>query len=156
MRRPALLACLALTLLAPPPAAAQAPDALCTALRRLAEAAANGFDYLPTGQRYVPGSVEERRGVLRPADGPARAVFYATMAMTNSAQRGHAFAQRAHALETDVGRCFPQAEASGMQPVQHGAFGTWTLPRAVIALRRDDGDGGLSSAEIELSVASRW
>jgi len=145
-----------LPLLAPAPAEAQAPGPCCAGLRQLVAAAGSGFDYLPTGQRLLPGSIEERRGTLEAQGGPPRAVFYAIMMRDASARRPNPVEAHFHALSAEIGRCMPEAEASPARPGQGGAVAAWTLPRAVVGLRRDDGQGFASSALVEVSVASRW
>jgi hypothetical protein len=153
---------LAAAALLPLPAPAQPPQqhgeaaAFCAALRRLAAAAASGFDSVDRAPHLVPGSVEERRGVTAAADGPPRAVLYAVMARAPSRQRPNPVAARFEALRAEVARCLPEAEAGPVTQGQGGAQARWTTPQAVIGLRRDDGEGFASDAELELSVASRW
>ncbi|MBX9700255.1 MAG: hypothetical protein K2X74_12515 [Acetobacteraceae bacterium] len=158
MRRLALICVLALTL--PPEATAQGSrrgdDPFCTALRQVVNAAGSGFDYLPRNQRLLPGSVEERRGITRTGDGPPRAVVYAIMLRDNSGERPSPAAARFQALQAAISRCLPDAQASPPQAAPRGATAAWTLPMALIGLRRDEGEGFASSAEVEISVASRW
>lgn len=146
--------CLLVALLLPLPAAAQAPDAFCLSLRRLAEGAANGFDYIPQGGHVIPGSVFERRGVFQDQDGPARAAYIALLA--TSRERPSPIEARFRHVQAEIARCLPDAQAAPLQQVQRGAIATWTTSQARIALRRDDGDGFASDAELELAVASRW
>jgi hypothetical protein len=152
---------LAAATLAPPPAAAQAqphgePAAFCAALRRLAAAAASGFESIDRAPHLIPGSVEERRGVTAAADGPPRAVLHAVMLRDPSRQRPNPVVARFEALRAEITRCLPEAEAGPVAQGQGGAQARWTTPQAVIGLRRDDGEGFASDAELELSVASRW
>lgn len=155
MRR---LALLLLPLLAPLEAEAQqrGPDAFCTALTRLVTAAGASFDYIPRNQQLIPGSISERRGVARTGDGPPRAAIFATMMRDESRQRPNPVVPRFEQLRQQVTRCLPDAVPGPVTPGQGGATTSWTLQRAVIGLRRDDGEGAASTAEIELSVASRW
>ena len=154
MRRLALLP----LLVAPLPADAQqhAPDAFCAGLRQLVAAAASGFDYLPANQRLLPGSIEERRGITRSEGGPPRAAFFATMLRDASAQRPNPAQARFHALQAAIPRCLPDAAAGPGGEGPHGGVASWTIQQAAIGLRYDPGDGYAASAEVEVSVASRW
>lgn len=152
MRR---LLAVALPLLAAP-ASALAADAFCTGLSTLVAAASQGFDYLPRGGRLLPGSIEERRGITRTGDGPPRAVFFAVMLRDPAAQHPNPVQSRFRALQTAIGQCLPEAEARPAADGQGGAVARWSTQQALIELRRDDGSGGLSSAEVEISIASRW
>lgn len=154
MRRSLLLLPL---LLAPLAARAEAPPSpFCAGLRRLVAAAASGFDYLPANQRLLPGSVEERRGITRTEGGPPRAVFYAVMLQDASRRHPNPVEARFHALAAEITRCLPDATASPAQVREGGAVAGWTTPQALVGLRRDDGQGFASTAEVTLSVASRW
>lgn len=155
MRRALLL----ISILAPLQAAAQPArnaDALCTGLHYLVAAAPSGFDYVPRDPRQIPGSIEERRGIVRTGDGPPRAVFYAVMLRDASRERPNPVQARFRSLQAAIARCLPDAQAAPVSEGAHGAMATWTLPQALIALRRDDGEGFASTAELELSVAARW
>lgn len=154
-----ILAPVLLTLLAAPlPAAAQAHanDAFCAGLRQLVAAAASGFDYLPANQRLLPGSIAERRGVTRSEGGPPRAAFFAVMLRDASAQRPNPAEARFRALQAAIPRCLPDVAAGPGGEGPRGAVASWTIQQAVIGLRYDAGDGFASTAEIEISVASRW
>lgn len=158
---PALRRLLTLLVLlaAPLPALAQGQprqDPFCTALRQLVTAAASGFDYVPRGQRLIPGSVDERRGVTRTGDGPPRGVIYAVMLRDQSRQRPNPVVARFTALQGQITRCLPEAEAGPVVQGQGGLTTSWRTPQAIIGLRRDDGEGFASTAEVELSVAARW
>ncbi len=148
MLSPALLASL--------PAAAEASEAFCASLRQLAVAAAEGFVNVPPGRHLVPGSIEERRGVTRSGDGPPRAVLYVTMVRDNSRQHPNPAEGRFRAYATEIPACLPDAEAVSSADRSGGAERVWRTSRAVIGLRLDRGDGYLSNAEVELSIASRW
>lgn len=156
MRRLGLMLALLGPLVAPLPAAAQAPDALCRGMRQVVEAAAESFDSLMPQAHFLPGSLEERRGVARDPGEPPRAVLYALMLRAPAAQRPSPAEARWRALHGEIGRCFPDATFSGDMAGQEGARAVWTLPRALIRLRRDDGMGGLSTAEVEIAILSRW
>lgn len=159
MRR---LALLLLPLLAPADAEAQSrnaqrgQDPFCAALTRLVGAAGASFDYLPRNQQLVPGSISERRGVARTGDGPPRAAIFAVMMRDESRQRPNPVIPRFEQIRQQVTRCLPDAVANPVTPGQGGAVTSWTMQMAVIGLRRDDGEGAASTAEVELSVASRW
>lgn len=150
MRRLLLL----VALFAPLPAAAQ--DAFCTGLQRLVEQARWGFSDLGLGGRVLHGSVQERRGVLESPDGPARGAFFAIMLNAPSRELAAVVAPRFQALHTEIARCLPTAEGGATQAGQGGAVAVWRTPYAVVRLRREDGDGFASTAEIEVVVASRW
>jgi hypothetical protein len=147
---------LLLPLLAQTPTQAQATDAFCLGLRQLVEAAANGFDYLPLGERRLPNSLNERRGITQSPDGPPRAAYYATMMSTPSRRQLSAAELHFSELNAEIGRCLLGAESGPMIRGQDGVRTSWTTPRAVVHLRREDGDGFASSAEVEVIVASRW
>jgi hypothetical protein len=147
---------LLLPLLALVPIQARATDAFCAGLRQLVEASADGFDYLPLGQRLLPGSLHERRGIAQSPDGPPRAAYYATMMSGPSSRKPSAADQRFRELHGTIARCMPDAESGPTIEAQGGARTSWTTPRAVVHLRREDGDGFASNAEVEVTVASRW
>lgn len=151
MRRLLLLA----ALLSPLPA--QAQDAFCGGLRQIVQAAAQDFVELPLGSHYLPGSVNERRGVAPPAEGgPPRAVYYAVM-LRDASPRALSLAEaHTRTLQTEISRCLPQAQASAPAISERGSFQSWTLERAVVGLRREDSRGFASSTEIEVSITSRW
>jgi hypothetical protein len=146
---------LAAALLAP--LSAQAQDAFCQGLRQIVQAAAQDFVELPAGSRYLHGSVAERRGVAPPFDGaPPRAVYYAVM-LRDDSPRAFALADsHMRNLQTEIGRCLPQAQASPVASNDRGSLQTWTMERAVVGLRREDSRGFASSTEIEVSITSRW
>ncbi|UPY36446.1 hypothetical protein [Sediminicoccus sp. KRV36] len=151
MRRLALLT----ILLAP--ITAQAQDAFCNGLRQIVQAAAQDFAELPQGTHYLHGSVNERRAVAPPVQGgPPRAVYYAVMLRDNSPRAFTLADGHMRSLQTDITRCLPQAQASGVGSNDRGSFQTWTLERAVVGLRREDSRGFASSTEIEVSITSRW
>lgn len=153
MRRLALL--LPLPLLAPLPVAPQPHDAFCAGLLHLVQAAPSGFAYVDRGQRVVPGSLDERRGVLAAAFGPPRAAYHAMMLRT-PAEHGSTTQARFHALQAQIGHCLPGIPATPVTAGEGGAHIAWTTDQAVILLRREDGQGGASTAEVEISVAARW
>jgi hypothetical protein len=154
MRRLALL--LPLPLLAPLPVAPQTHDAFCAGLLHLVQAAPSGFAYVDRGQRVVPGSVEERRGTLTAAFGPPRAAYHAMMLRAPAAQHPNPVEGRFHGLQAQIGHCLPGIAATPVTAGEGGAHIAWTTDQAVILLRREDGQGGASTAEVELSVAARW
>ena len=59
-------------------------------------------------------------------------------------------------LHGEIARCLLDAESGPVIPGQGGARMSWTTQQAVVHLRREDGDGFASNAEIEVTVASRW
>jgi hypothetical protein len=150
LRRLALLA----TLLAPLPAEAQ--DAFCAGLQRLVRGAANGFLEIPAGGRILHGSLEERRGVVRSEEGPARGGYLALMLTAPSRERPNPAVTRFHALQAEIARCLPDAQAGQVQRVDRGQRVVWTTPQARIVLRSDEGDGFASNAEVDVAVVSRW
>jgi len=151
MRRLALL-----TLLLAP-MTAQAQDALCTGLRQIVHAAATDFAELPLGSHLLHGSVNERRAVAPPVQGgPPRAVFYAVMLRDNSPRAFTLADSHMRNLQTEINRCLPQAQASGVATSDRGSFQSWTMERAVVGLRREDSRGFASSTEVEVSITSRW
>ena len=139
-----------------PSAAHGRPDAFCNGLRQLVGAAASGFDYLPRDSRLLPGSIEERRGITRSGDGPPRAVFYAVMLREAAREGPNPAAARFRTLQAEITRCLPDAQAAPAAEGQGGAVARWSLPTAIVGLRRDDGAGFASSMEVEVSVAPRW
>jgi hypothetical protein len=150
---------LAAVLLAPLPTLglAQAPDAFCTGLRRIVQAAAQDFVELPAGTHYLHGSVAERRAVAPPFQGgPPRAVYYAVMLRDESPRAFTLAEQHMRSLQTEINRCLPQAQVSGIASNDRGTLQTWTMERAVVGLRREDSRGFASSTEIEVSITSRW
>jgi hypothetical protein len=147
---------LPLALLPSLPAMAETAGPFCAALRELAVAAADGFESVPRGGHKLPGSVEERRGITRSGDGPPRAVFYAVMLRDGSRQHPNPADARFRALGAEIPRCLPEAEAVSAAERQGGADMSWRTSQAVIGLRLDRGDGYLSNAEVEVSIASRW
>jgi hypothetical protein len=150
LRRLALLA----ILLAPLPAAAQ--DAFCAGLQRLVRGAASGFLEVPPSGHVLPGSREERRGMIRDQDGPAHGAYLALMLTAPSAQRPNPAATRFHALQAEITRCLPDAESAPAQRVDRGQRAVWTTPQARVVLRSDEGDGFASDAEVDIAVVSRW
>jgi hypothetical protein len=143
-------------LLALMPIQAKATDAFCAGLRQLVEAAANGFDSLPLGERRLLGSLNERRGITQSSDGPPRAAYYATMMSGPSRRQPSAAELHFRELHGEIARCLLGAEDGPMIGGQGGARTSWTTPQAVVHLRREDGDGFASNAEVEVIVASRW
>jgi hypothetical protein len=143
-------------LLASLPTQAQATEAFCAGLRQLVEAAANGFDNLPIGEHHLPGSINERRGITQSPDGPPRAAYYATMMSSPSHRQPSAAELHFHELHGEIARCLPDAENGPVIPGQGGARMSWTTQQAMVHLRREDGDGFASNAEVEVTVASRW
>lgn len=137
-------------------AAPGGPDPFCAALTRVVGAAGSGFDYLPRNQQLLPGSINERRGIVRTGDGPPRAAFFAVMMRDESRQRPNPVVPRFAELQRQITRCLPEAQVTGPTTGQGGAVASWTLSRALVGLRRDDGEGAASTAEVEISVASRW
>ncbi len=145
-----------LPLLAPFAAQAQAPDPLCQAMRRVVATAQGGFDTLPLATHLLPGSVRERRGVERGAAGTQHAVIYALMLQAEASHRPNPLEARYVALHAEIARCFPEASTAGDSHGMNGVLARWTLPYAVISLRRDDGMGGASTGEVEIAIAARW
>ena len=141
-------------LCAPLPATAQ--DAFCQGLRTLAQGAANGFLEIPAGGRQLRGSSEEWRGTVETEDGPARGAYLAMMLTAPSRERANPAATRFRALEAEITRCLPQAQAAPAQRVDRGERATWTTSEARIVLRSDEGDGFASNAQVELAIVSRW
>jgi hypothetical protein len=137
------------------PASAQSPASFCAALHTVVQQAASAFDNLPSAPHLIPGSVVERRGMLQAPNGPARAALFAIMLRTQS-RRPSPAEHRFEQLSAEIAQCLTEAPAAHISQVHNGVVATWTLPRAVVVLRRDDGDGFQSTAEIELTVASRW
>lgn len=149
-----LLAALALLLALP--GAARADAAFCEALRRLVAGAQTGFQHLPAAGHNVPGSLEERRGVLSEQGGPSRAVYHAILLREPARGGPHRAPQRFEALTQEVARCLPDARSLGLAQGQQAVVAGWETPYARIALRRLDGGADVQQTEIELSVASRW
>jgi hypothetical protein len=150
MRRLSLL----LPLLMPLPA--EANEAFCPALKRLVAAAQWGFNDIGEAPHLIPGSVAERRGVTRLPDGPPRGAIFAIMLRAegreHAAQAGHRFDQ----LRGEIGQCLSDAQASPVAGGQGGQDAHWTTPYAFVRLRAEGGDGVASTAEVEITVASRW
>ncbi|MBW6400738.1 hypothetical protein KPL78_22955 [Roseomonas sp. HJA6] len=140
---------LALALLASLPLEAQADRAFCEGLQGLVQAAQSDFDWLPRMSHNIPGSLDERRGMVRSEDGPVRGAYIAVMFRhdANPAQLRERFA----ALQREVAGCLQDASALGTQQGGGGIVARWQTPYADISLRGVDGGG-----EIELSVARRW
>jgi hypothetical protein len=145
-----------LAILLPSTLAAQPADRFCAGLRQLVAATQSSFEYLPQGVQLLPGSIAERRGITSSDGGPARAAIFAVMLRTPSRQRPNPVEARARALEAEISRCLPGAERREPLQQQNGAVLRWVTEWAVVSLRRDDGDGFASDAEVEVTVASRW
>lgn len=145
---------LALTLLASLPLEAQADRAFCEGLQGLVQAAQSDFDWLPRMGHNIPGSLEERRGMIQSQDGPVHGAYFATMFRHDAAPAETR--QRFAALEREVAGCLPDASALGTQQGQGAAMTRWQTPYAVIGLRRVDGGRELEQSLIELSVMRRW
>lgn len=145
---------LALTLLASLPVEAVADRAFCAGLQGLVQAAQSDFDWLPRTGHNIPGSIEERRGMVQSQDGPTHGAYFAVMF------RGRATPAQVHervaAFEREIAGCLPGATALGTQQGQGAALTRWQLPYAIVGLRRNDGGGELPDATIELSVMRRW
>ena len=85
---------LLLPLLAQTPTQAQATDAFCLGLRQLVEAAANGFDYLPLGERRLPNPALFTLGRVDAASMPRRAASGGKRTLSGGTKRcleGHGF-----------------------------------------------------------------
>lgn len=145
---------LTLPLLAPLPALAN--DAFCQALERVVTAAQFSFDSLPRAAHLLPGSIEERRGIVRTPEGPSRNAVFALMLRVDGRQHAPQVTQRFAALQSQIAACLPDAQASRVERGQGSAEQThWTTQYAVIGLRADDATTG-ATAEVELMVAARW
>ena len=138
------------------PISAEAQDAFCTGLRQIVQAAAQDFAELPLGTHYLHGSINERRGVVSTQGGPPRGVYYAVMLRDESSRAPAQADARFRALQGEIGRCLPQAQATPAAPTERGRLASWTLERAVVGLREEVAQGFATSAEVEVSIASRW
>ena len=147
---------LVLTLIAALPFEAAANTAFCNALRQVVSAAQSRFDSLPAGRHVIPGSIEERRGIMQSASGQPHGVVYAVMFRHDVRQQPNPVRERFAALQREVGQCLTDASALGVTEGQGGAMANWQTPYARIGLRRVDGGRELLESMIELSVASRW
>ncbi len=147
---------LALTLLVILPFEAVANQAFCAALQGLASAAQSRFDWLPNTGRNVPGSIEERRGVVQSSSGQPHGIYYAVMVRHDPRQQPNPVRERFAALQREIGHCLPDASFLGLTEGQGGAQANWQTQYARIGLRRADGGGEVPDAMVELSVASRW
>lgn len=145
-----------LTLLAALPAEAVANTAFCGALRQVVAAAESRFDSLPLARHAIPGSLEERRGVMQSASGQPHGVLYAVMFRHDARQQPNPVRERFAALQREIGQCLTEASTLGVTEGQGGALARWQTPYAVVGLRRADGGQELADSQIELSVASRW
>lgn len=154
MRRPFLPVALLAPLLAAAPAEAQ--DAFCAGLQRLVRGAANGFLEIPAGGHVLHGSLHEQRGTVRADEGPARAAYIALMMTGPSGGRPNPAAARFHALQGEITRCLPDAQAAPPQRVDRGQRAIWTTAQSRVVLRSDEGDGFASTAEVDVAVVSRW
>lgn len=143
-------------LLLPLPTVAQAQDAFCNGLRRVVQSAADGFMEMPEGDRLIPGTTQQWRGTLEDADGPARGAVFMLLDLDPARRAAATVDVHFRRYAEEIGRCLPDAQASGVMPAQRGAIAMWQNGQARVRLRRDDGDGGASSAQLELAVASRW
>ncbi|MBR0649179.1 hypothetical protein GXW78_05860 [Roseomonas terrae] len=145
---------LVLTLLASLPIEAQADRAFCQGLQGLVAAAQSRFDWLPTTGRNIPGSIEERRGVVQNhVGGEPHGVYYAVMYRHDGNTGAH---ERFAALQHEIGACLSGASFLGVTQGQGNAQANWQTQYARVGLRRADGDGELPQSLVELSVASRW
>jgi hypothetical protein len=135
---------------------ARAQDAFCTGLRQLVAAAPQGFDSVPRSPRALAGSVTERRGMLTLPDGLEHAAFFAIMLRDDSGQRPGPTPARFNSLHAAIARCLPDAAAAPVATTVDGANAAWTLPQVAVGLRLSNGGGGLATAEVEVTVASRY
>lgn len=145
---------LALALLASLPLEAQADRAFCEGLQGLVQAAQSDFDWLPRTSHNIPGSIDERRGMIQSQDGPVHGAYFAVMFRHDAAPAETQ--RRFTALEREVAGCLQGAQALGTQQGQGAALTRWQTPYAVIGLRRMDGGRELEQSLIELSVMRRW
>lgn len=145
---------LALTLLASLPVEAMADRAFCAGLEGLVQAAQSDFDWLPRTSHNIPGSIEERRGMIQSQDGPTHGAYFAVLFRGQVAPAQ--LRERAAAHEHVIAACLSGATALGTQQGQGAAMTRWQLPYAIVGLRRNDGGGELPDATIELSVMRRW
>ncbi|MGG5818605.1 hypothetical protein [Falsiroseomonas sp. HW251] len=152
MRRLLLLGCLLLPL----PAAAQSGDAFCAGLQRAIQLAANGFLEVPLNEHLIPGTIEQRRGVLEDQDGPARAALIVVVYADPTRRETAALESHFHGYAERVARCLPGAASNGPLPVARGVMSSWQTEQARIRLRRDAGDLYSDPAKVEITVASRW
>jgi hypothetical protein len=146
---------LTLVLLGAVPPEASAADAFCTALQRLTDSAASNFQHLSNSGRNMPGSVNEYRSTVQFA-GSVHAAMFAVMVRAPSDPPSPLLQQRFTALQADIGRCLPDAQKGPVEQIQGGSRVIWTLPRAIVLLRRDNGMGHASTAEVHIAVGSRW
>lgn len=145
---------LVLMLLASLPVEALADRAFCEGLQGLVQAARSDFDWLPRMTHNIPGSVEERRGMIQSQDGPTHGAYFAVMFRHDAAPAQ--VRERAAGLEREIATCLPDATALGTQQGQGAALMRWQTPYAVVGLRRVDGGRELEQSLIELSVMRRW
>ena len=145
---------LALTLLASLPLEAQADRAFCEGLQGLVQAAQSDFDWLPRMAHNIPGSLDERRGMIQSQDGPTHGAYFAVMFRHEAAPAQ--VRERFAALEREVAGCLPGATALGTQQGEGAAMTRWQTPYAIVGLRRVDGGRELEQSLIELSVMRRW
>ncbi len=143
-------------LLAALPGQAAANTAFCNALRQVVAAAQSRFDSLPASRHAIPGSLEERRGVMQSPSGQPHGVLYAVMFRHDARQSPNPARERFAALQREVGQCLADARFLGLAEGRGGATASWQTPYALVGLRRDDGGRELPDSIIELSVASRW
>jgi hypothetical protein len=144
----------ALALLASLPIEAQADRAFCAGLQGLVRAAQSDFDWLPRTAHNIPGSVDERSGMIQTHDGPTHGAYFAVM--FRQAATPAQLRERFTALEREIAACLPDASNIGTQQGQGGAMTRWQSSYAVVGLRRADGGGELPQSIIELSVMRRW
>lgn len=147
---------LALTLLAAAPFEASANTAFCEALNQLVSAAQSRFDWLPPGRHLIPGSIDERHGVVQRPDGEPRGVIVAVMYRQNGPVQANVVRQRFDTLQREVGGCLPNATTLDTMQGAGATLARWQTPYADIGLRRVDGGAEVPETVIELSVASRW
>jgi hypothetical protein len=137
------------------PSAARADDAFCNALRHVIETARWDMNSLANRPHNIPGSIQEHRGTAM-FGGEPHAVFTALMLSEPAAQARAHIAPRFAALHAQIAHCIPDAQGGQVEQLQGWSRAIWTLPRALVQLRRQDGEGFASTAEIEIAVATRW
>lgn len=145
---------LALALLASLPFEAQADRAFCEGLQGLVQAAQSDFDWLPRTGHNIPGSLDERRGMVQSEDGPIRGSYIAVMFRHDAAPAQ--VRERFAALQREIGGCLEGASALGTQQGGGATVARWRTPYADVSLRGVDGGRELEQSLIELSVMRRW
>jgi hypothetical protein len=104
----------------------------------------------------IPGSLDERHGIVQRPDGEPRGVVVAVMYRQAGPVQQNVVRDRFAALQREVTGCLPNANSLDTMQGGGATLARWQTPYADVGLRRLDGGAEVAESVIELSVASRW